>query len=51
MNLQSVYKILFFSLTALFISLALINLKTAIIIFIIFHILYAIMRTNGFLPK
>ena len=51
MNLNNFYKILFLSLTVLFISLAIISFKTAIIIFIILHILYAIIRANGFLPK
>ena len=51
MNLNNFNRILFLSLTALFISLAFISLKKAIIIFIILHIIYAIMRVNGFLPK
>jgi len=51
MNLPKFYKFLFIGLTILFVSIAFVNLKKAIIIFVCFHIIYAIMRANGLLPK
>ena len=52
MILSNFYKILFSSLLILFISLAFLSFKFfAIIIFLILHIIYGILRINGFLPK